>query len=467
MPLHRRQFLKNASALAVPCPLLTSGVPLLAQAKAEQATNGPLAVHPRNRRYFVDQSGNAVCLTGSHLGWELQDNAWDKFVTFDFDEYLNRLARHGHNVIRLWMVEHTRTSRPEVKSVASPMPFRRTGPGRALDGELKFDLDRFNPDYFGRLKTRVELARSRGIYVVVMLFQGWSLRSNDQFRPWFGHYFNAQNNINDIDGDPNGDDSGHIVHSLENPGITRIQESYVRRVVESVGQSDNVLFEVANESLGSLEWHEHMASFVTSCMRHTDRNRPVLISGCRRGLSNETLFGSSQVCLGVSRDANHPYATNPPAADGRRIIIADSDHIEPRTKNPEFVWKNFFRGNHPWVLDWGLLDLTDKSWEPIRVALGRIHKVTEHIDLADYEPRSDLVSTDYCLASRKGDLFAYLPNSGQIRVDLTKFPGSFSVHWIDAQTERESSGPAVDGAAIRSFQSPFNSPSILHLSLAD
>ncbi|MCP4786675.1 MAG: hypothetical protein GY903_29670 [Fuerstiella sp.] len=48
---------------------------------------GSLRTHPANGRYFTDDSGRAIYLVGSHLGWELQDDAWDKQITFDFEEY--------------------------------------------------------------------------------------------------------------------------------------------------------------------------------------------------------------------------------------------------------------------------------------------------------------------------------------------------------------------------------------------
>ena len=52
-------------------------------------------------------------------------------------------------------------------------------------------------------------ARERGIYVIVMLFDGWSVeRKGDGENPWDGHPFNRANNINGVDGDLNHDGSG-------------------------------------------------------------------------------------------------------------------------------------------------------------------------------------------------------------------------------------------------------------------
>ncbi len=59
----------------------------------------------------------------------------------------------------------------------TPQPWPRTGPGAATDGKPKFDLDRFDPGFFDRLRERVVAPGERGIYVSVMLFEGFSAQS--------------------------------------------------------------------------------------------------------------------------------------------------------------------------------------------------------------------------------------------------------------------------------------------------
>ena len=52
---------------------------------------GSLCLHPANGRYFTDDSGRAIYV----VGWELQDDARDKQITFDYGVYLDLLTRHG------------------------------------------------------------------------------------------------------------------------------------------------------------------------------------------------------------------------------------------------------------------------------------------------------------------------------------------------------------------------------------
>ena len=99
-----------------------------------------------------------------------------------------------------------------------------------------------------------------------MLFNGWSVMA-EQYpslgNPWLGHPFNAANNINGVDGDVNHDNSGSETHTLANPAVTAYQEAYVRKVIDTVNDLDNVLYEISNESPdNSIAWQYHMIDYV-------------------------------------------------------------------------------------------------------------------------------------------------------------------------------------------------------------
>src|SRR5438477_11627592 len=80
----------------------------------------------------------------------------------------------------------------------TPQPWRRTGPGTATDSKPKFDLSRFDQAYFDRLRDRIIAAGNMGIYVAVMLFDGWAIHLSPAPDNVEGHPFHAANNINEI-----------------------------------------------------------------------------------------------------------------------------------------------------------------------------------------------------------------------------------------------------------------------------
>ena len=128
------------------------------------------------------------------------------------------------------------------------------------------------------MRSRVSAARDHGIYVAVMLFQGWSVGKKPNFpgNPWRGHPFHRENNVNGIDGDLNGDDEGKETHTLQLAAITALQEQYIRKVVDTLNDLDNVLWEISNESdSGSKEWQYHMIRFIKSYEADKPKQHPV------------------------------------------------------------------------------------------------------------------------------------------------------------------------------------------------
>src|ERR1700722_14370010 len=150
--------------------------------------HGVLRLNPDNPNYFTDDSGKAVYLTGSHTWAVLQDINPDPSVHFDYEEYLEMMTKYHHNFIRFWYFEQALRgcwTRDQIHF--SPLPYSRTGPGLAGDGEPKFNLDTWNQAFFDRLRGRIIAAGRRGIYVSVMLFNGFSLNKTadvPESDPW-------------------------------------------------------------------------------------------------------------------------------------------------------------------------------------------------------------------------------------------------------------------------------------------
>jgi hypothetical protein len=92
----------------------------------------------------------------------------DPPAAFDFNACLDFLAKRDHNFIRLWRWELVRwdtaanNEKTAKRLLAAPHPWARTGPGRALDGKPKFNLDQFDEACFQRLRSRAAAARDRG-----------------------------------------------------------------------------------------------------------------------------------------------------------------------------------------------------------------------------------------------------------------------------------------------------------------
>jgi hypothetical protein len=452
---------------------------LAATAQAGEApARGPLRVHPENPRYFTDGSGRAVLLAGSHTWPSLVDmGPADPPPAFDFGAYLDFLEKHGHNFIRLWTWEHTtwdtRGNREKKRHYCAPMPYARTGPGNALDGKPRYDLATYDPEYFGRLRRRVEAAGRRGLYVSVMLFEGWAM----QHAPgaWESHPFHPKNNVSGIDGDANGDGKGLEVHELVNPKVTAVQEAYVRKVIETVGDLDNVLYEISNENHPpSTPWQYHMITFIHEVQKSRPKQHPVGMTFQYKGGSNRDLFESPAEWVSPNPSADVPkpfnYRDNPPPADGRKIVLTDTDHLWGIGGDYRWVWKSMLRGLNPLFMDpydgQVLGQRNPDAWPALRAAMGHALRLSRRVNLAAMTPRGDLASTGYCLAGparNAAEYLVYLPEGGKVTVDLSAARGDLAAEWIDPKTGKVQPGGSVRGGAKRDLAAPAAGDAVLYL----
>ena len=419
---------------------------------------GPLSARSSNPRFFVDLNGKAVYLSGVHLNNDLIDRS-DKAV-LDFTNYLNFLQQYEHNFVRLWAWEQAAwTNESTAKITFDPLPYQRKGPGTALDGGRKFDLSRFNQAYFDRLRSRVVEAGQRGIYVSVMLFQGFSSQRKAMGggNPWAGHPFNASNNINGINGDPSGNDNGEEVHSLTVPAITSLQEAYVRKVVDTLNDLDNVLYEISGDApSSSRQWQYYMINYLKNYEAAKPKQHPVGMSYLYLGSADDLLTSPADWILLPGTD------TNPPLAAGSKVIFSDMDPklLSSITSYP-MVWKSFMRGFNPIYLESGLTNPSGD--ENVRDSMGYALKYSQLVDLSSMSPSSESCSSGYCLDNPGREYLVYLPTGGTVRVDLSAASGSFVATWFSPLTGRTTSGGTVSAGIPLLFTSPIDGDAVLYL----
>ncbi len=422
---------------------------------------GPLTRSRRNPRYFAVASGTAgderiVYLTGAHVNNNFHDGLGfgkecsDTPETFDYDAYLSFLVDHGHNFIRLWRWEQFKghlAVGDGVHFCMTPQPWPRTGPGAAADGKPKFDLAVFDRNFFDRLRERVVAAGHMGVYVSVMLFEGFSLHLTEPPDNIEGHPFHAGNNVNGIGIDSIVD---YQVLPLD-PRIRDLQESYIRQVVDTVHDLPNVLYEVANESSGqtadsvempggisiatpigdSTQWQYWVIDVVKRYEEQMGYDaHPIGMTYMYpvpdQARANEPLWASPADWISPGMDDSEVpgegrWLEDPPVNDGAKVVISDSDHYAPFGTDAEWAWKSFLRGHNPILYDLGIVSgvvpedpsvgtPSYESLEPARYALGDTLRFARRVDLAAMTPSGDLSSTGYALAN-PGDEYLVLQPS--------------------------------------------------------
>jgi len=490
-----------------------------------RGATGPLVVSETNPRYFTTSSGKetnqeAIYLTGSHIWNNFHDgmgpgaDCAETPEQFDYDAYLEFLKEHGHNFIRLWRWEQFKSQAAGggFHLCMTPQPWPRSGPGTAKDGKPKFDLSRSEKAYFERLRERVIAAGNAGIYVAVMLFDGWALHLSPTPDNVEGHPFHAANNINGI-----GINSilDHQVLPLD-PRVQALQETYIRKVVDTVHDLPNVLWEVANESSGggpvdrtlaealglgdppewgdSTEWQYWVIDVVK---RHEQEQgydkHPIGMTMqfpvVEQTKVNDPLFNSPADWISPGYDdeiftgGRHPMAPgapasrwfeNPPAGDGRKVVITDTDHYAPGKGDALWAWKSFLRGHHPILMDYGIIAGVNppdpsagapgvppyESFEPARYAMGDTQRYARRMNLLAMEPHGDLSSTGYVLANPDQEYIVLQPSEITDSFTVRLGVGTYIVEWfsVNRRETKEAGKVTVEIEGSTSFTAPFAEP---------
>ena len=269
-------------------------------------------------------------------------------------------------------------------------------------------------------------------------------------------------------------------HTLGLPQITAVQEGYVQRVVETVNDLDNMLFEIANETGAySTAWQYHLTEFISNIESGMGFQHPVGMTFQQahhdRG-TNQTLFDSPADW--ISPNAEGGYRDDPPAADGSKVVLTDTDHQWGLGCQPGWVWKSFTRGLNPILMDpvepfpgidehpqWGPINQPDHPlWEPLRKQMGDARRYAQDLDLNCVVPRGDLASTGYCLAHPGHAYLAYLPEAGEVTVDLSEARGTLDIEWFDILTNAVAVCSTTIGGSHQTFTSPCAGESALYIS---
>jgi hypothetical protein len=466
------QFLNAYPGTVAPSADLSAAI------AAKNAATGPLRVLAANPRYFTDGSGKAVYLAGSHTWADMQDTGKnDPPPPFDFAGYLDFLYAHHHNFFRLWACALPRGT----EGLCNPFPWPRTGPGDASDGKPRFDLAKFDPTYFDRLRSFVRAAGERGIYVSVMLFDGYRIEFERQ--PDDGYPLDAGNNVNGITA------PGVSSQDLSRSDVTSVQDAYVKKVVDTVNDLDNVLYEIANEAGPySTEWQYHVITLVKDYEAKLPKQHPVGMTYQHKGGTDAALFDSPA-------DWVSPSAPLPPDQKGRKVVINDTDHSFYYTEMQEagqigqraWAWENFARGHNLAFMD-PYLDVwpgrnaphdnkVDPYWDEIRNTLGDIHRYAERIDLATMTPQPGLVVGDeFCLANPGSQYLVFDPipaNASALdravrllrghSFTLTTVPGTYAYEWFNPSTHAVAETGTATVGTTHSFTAPFASDAVLWL----
>jgi Protein of unknown function (DUF4038) len=458
-----------------------------------QNFNGTLRINSENSRYFTDKAGKAIYLTGSHTWANFQEAGLPTDSLFEWTKYLDMMKSNNHNFMKLWVWEQAKLGSWSKEDIAfSPMPYEQI----TQNGKVKYDLSKWNRTYFLRLRQRVIEAGKQGIYVSVMLFQGWSQQKEKIKNPWLFHPLNPDNNINgvgkQITDNKEDDAEKGTLHALKNGDALKYQEAYTKKVIETINDLDNVLFEIINEG-GTKDWQYHIINFIKKTEKTMPKQHPVGMShavAVSPLMWNRDLIESPADWIAPS---NEPFIWNYPNSikttdyqlkmlpnPGKKVTILDTDHLWGCGGDYSWVWKAFLQGYYPIFMDpwqnfphadtaniqWLSPCLYEREYAPyklIRQNMGATWRFTERINLGKSVPSPELTSSGFCLAQPNETYISWVETGAYLTLNLRNTTGIFEAEWFNPLTLETKSEKPIEGGNFIVIKPPFDTEAVFFL----
>ena len=201
------------------------------------ASADPIKIHPANPHYYLFKGQPTILITSAeHYGAVVN-------LDFDYVKYLDALKAYGMNYTRPWpgavleMVDEFVKGNPMgPKPRRTIVPWARSNEPGYIYGGNKFDLDKWNPEYFVRLKDFIVKAGERGIVVEICFF-------NSQYtHRWPLSPLYYENNIQGV-----GKCDFKDAQTMKDPDLVQRESEYVSKITQEVNAYDNVILEICDE----------------------------------------------------------------------------------------------------------------------------------------------------------------------------------------------------------------------------
>ncbi len=410
--------------------------------------------------FYWEYGGKPVLL----LGGSDEDNLFNNPELMMSN--LETLKRLGGNYIRC-----TLSCRDE----GDVWPFEKVGD--------KYDLNRFNPEFWERLKRCCEECLKRDI---ILQIEFWA--TFDFYRDiWVRNPWNPANNSNyttentRLKTDWNHHPASRYQPFFDSPPkrnndrvLLRFQEAFVRKVLDVTVPYPNVLYCLDNETATPPQWAWYWGAFI----REESKKRKVNIeltemwdnwditSGHHRYThEHPELFSFTDVSQNNWQNGQTHYER---LISFRRNLLEQKAGARPMNNvkvysrqgggRPSSVpvtldrwWRNIFAGcaSTRFHRPTGGIGLNETARKHIRAA----RKFTSSFNIFRSEPRPDLLSERenneaYCLAAGGRAYALYFPKGGEIVLDVGK-EGEFTIRWFDVNTAeflknpQKSNGPRI------------------------
>lgn len=448
-------------------PCLTGAflcVMMTAWLHADAATRiQPYSENPRYWQY----RGKPVLL----LGGTKDDNL---FQVSDLKEHLDLLAACGGNYIRNTM---------SARDNGNVQPFPRLDSG-------KYDLRRWNPEYWQRLERMLRLTHEKEIFVQVEI---WAFHDFNR-QTWLENPWRPGNNVNYTQDETTlrntsvnlGSSKQEFFFTVpavnDDPVVLQHQQRFVDRILEHTLEYDHVLYCITNEIHPQFppQWGWYWAEYirakasqagktieVTEMLWEPDMqseqqkaslDHPEIYSyfECSQNSANSGQENGDYMQYVYSQLEDHPRPINHVkiyGADTGPSWAGDSINAERR------FWRNIIGGSassrfHRPPTGIGLSDEAQAHIRSMRLLTSELDLFTCRSDIND-RLLNDRAPDEAYLIYEEGTQYAvFFPAGGAVGLDLKAVAGPFRLKWLDIRRSTWAGVSTIEGDRVIQLKTP-------------
>jgi len=396
-------------------------------------------IYPQNPAYW-QYGGKPILL----LGGSVEDNL---FQIRELREHLDLLKSVGGNYVR-----NTMSSRDE----GNVWPFRK------VDG--KYDLKKWNKEYWRRFETFLKLTSERDIIVQIEIWATF-----DYYRDnWDRNPFNPKNNITytaqesglplQVNSHPTSTKNNFfwsVPAERNRKTVLKCQQRFVDKILSYSLNFGNVLYCMDNETSVTPEWGKYWSEYIKDKARTKKSRVRVHTSEMwdKWDLAHPQHNASfdhpeTYSFLDISQNNHNKGQTHWDNAQRQRARIADKvrplNNIKIYGANKgrygsdrdgmERFWRNIFGGLassrfHRPASGQGLNKNAQANIRSMRF-------ITDDMDVFSCKPYNDLLSERrsneaYCLANPGKEYAVYFPDGGEVLLDISAMKKKAAIRWLD------------------------------------
>lgn len=235
--------------------------------------------------------------------------------------------------------DHQMIRRPdaEVWPPFFEQPFARSGREVAWDGLSRYDLTKYNPWYFGRLRAFAAEARKHGLVLInEMYFQHNIIESGAH---WVDCPWRPVNNVNDtgfIEPPPfNGDTikMADAFYDVTHPVRRPLHRAYIRQCLANLDDEPNVIHTLTAENSGPLHFMQFWLDVIAEWERETGKH-PLIALSAPKDVQDAILADPVRSAVVDVIDLTYWFRT----PEGKEFAPAGGQSLAPRQHAR--LWKN-------------------------------------------------------------------------------------------------------------------------------